>query len=90
MHHVKLTYELNTMFEWLAFQHYIQDILDLLLEQEASYTVYGFLCISSVSPSQLSNIPKYATTASFHILPSFIAHSTLPLTYDDAKVSLNN
>jgi len=62
------------MFEWLVFQHYIQDILDLLLAPEASYTVYGFLCISSVPPSQWWNIPKYAT-ASFHVLSSFIAHS---------------
>jgi len=52
MHHVKFTYELYTTFEWLAFQHYIQDILDLLLDPEDSYTVYSFLCISSVPPSQ--------------------------------------
>jgi len=74
MHHVKLTYELYTMFEWLAFQHYIQGILDFLLDPEASYTVYGFLCISSVPPSQWWNIPKYAT-ASFHVLSGFIAHT---------------
>lgn len=89
MHHIKLTYELNTTFEWLAFQHCIQDILDLLLDPEpailftASCAFLQFLPASGGISRNMQLLPSMFFQASLLTV-------TLPLTYDYTKVSLNN
>jgi hypothetical protein len=90
MHHGQLIHLLNTIFHWLAFQNHIQNLLDLILDPEASHTktFCAFLQFLAGSGTLIfQNMPK--------LFPPMFVLTSLPtvshsLTHDAVKALMNN